>query len=73
MQVFGLPGHLIRNGRGGVASSAEDPEHRSGEKTRRRGALAHGARGRPDGGGGRSKRWARRVPRSTAGASGPRR
>ena len=40
---------------GGVASSrSEDPEHRSGEKTRRRGALAHGARGRPDGGGCRS-------------------
>ena len=38
-----------------VASSrSEDPEYRSGEKTRRRGALAHGARGRPDGGGCRS-------------------
>jgi hypothetical protein len=41
MQVIGLPCHIIRNGRGGVASSrGEDPKYRSPEKTRRRRALA---------------------------------
>ena len=54
MQVFGLPGHLSAPpGRRRVFSQRR-PRISKREKTRRRGALAHGARSRTDGGGCRS-------------------
>ncbi len=43
MQVFGLPGHLIRSARSASRLlAAKTPDIEVGEKTRRRGALAHG-------------------------------
>jgi hypothetical protein len=56
MQVFGLPGHVVRKRWGGVASSRrEDAHYRSGEKTRGRGALAAGDERRPDDRSGRAR------------------
>lgn len=41
MQVFGLPGHVIRKGGAALRLiGAETPKYRSGDQTRRRGALA---------------------------------
>ena len=74
MQVFGLPGHIIRNARGASRLlAAQTPDI---EAARRRDALArwrkrHGARA--DAASRRPRRWASRAPPSTAGESAPRR
>ena len=71
MQVFGLPSSYYPQRPGGVASSrSEDPGYRSGEKTRRRSAMAasHGRWAQPAIA--RRARSVRRAPISIAGEGG---